>query len=105
MYFDYKKSVSRSFWLLAIINLVTYACFHTLYNLSSEKAAPALVEAFYYLDLVLSKCSDFILPVIIASVTLLLYGRCDGKRWLISTLLLSVSVIFYSYPYYYIYHI
>ena len=105
MYFDSKKSTGRTFWLLAIINLVNYACFHALYNLSTGEAAPALVEVFYYLNLVLTKCSDFILPVIIASVTLLLYGRCEGRRWLISTLLLSVSVIFYSYPYYYIYHI
>ena len=105
MYFDYKKTVNRSFLLLTLMNLVTYACFHSLYNLSSESAEPALVKVLGYLDLVMSRCCDFMLPVIIASVALLLYGRCGGKKWLIYTFSLSTSVIFYSYPYYYVYHV
>ena len=97
MFFDYRKSVSRSFWILAIMNLVTYACYHTWYNLTTESGAESLITAFYYLHLAASKCCDFLLPVIIASIALLLYGKCNGRKWLICASILSTSVIFYTY--------
>ena len=105
MFFDYKKSLKRNFLLLTVINLVTYACFHTLYNLSTEALSPTLVEIFYYLEFITRKCCDFILPIFISSVALLIYGGCSKREWLVSTLLLSTSVVFYSYPYYYVYHV
>ena len=106
MFFDYRKSVSRTFWLLTLINLVAYACFHTMYNLSNETGvSELLVTVLYYLDIMMTKCCDFILPILISSVALMLYAKCEGRKWLVSTCLLSVSAIFYSYPYYYIYHI
>ncbi len=105
MFFDYRKSVSRSFWILAIMNLVTYACYHTWYNLTTESGAESLITAFYYLHIAASKCCDFLLPVIIASIALLLYGKCNGRKWLICASILSTSVIFYTYPYYYVYHV
>ena len=103
MFFDYKKSINHSFLLLLIMNLVTYACFHAMYNLSSVENVPSLaVEVLYYLHLILLKCCDFLLPAIIASVTLLLYARCEGKKWLICAPILSLSVAIYAFPYEYI---
>lgn len=103
MFFDYRKSIGHSLVLLVIMNLVTYACFHTMYNLATIENVPSgAIEVLYYLHLVLSRCTDFLLPVIIASVTLLMYGRCEGKKWLIYTPVLSLSVVLYAFPYKYI---
>ena len=93
-----KGLILRSFICLGAVSLLAYIFFHIYYLLSATGAAVAL----FYVQSYVAKAFLFILPCISAVITLVIYAYVGTRRAVGAAFILSLSVMIYTFPYYYI---
>ncbi len=98
MKYNLKKLSGRAFCILSAINLMIYALAHASY-LTANDTAGAVIE---YIAFYVFKCADFLIPAVIALIGIAVYAYLGFRAAFGVTLVLSLSRLFYTVPYYYI---
>ena len=93
-----KGLIPRCLLCLGAVSLLTYVFFHIYYLLSSTNAAAAL----FYIQGYVSDATFFILPCVGSAITLVVYAYVGTRRAVGAAFILSLSIMLYAFPYYYI---
>lgn len=93
-----KGLIPRYFLCLGAVSLFVYIIFHIYYLLSGSDAAVTL----FYIQSYTSKAFIFILPPVCAIISLVIYAYVGTRRAILCAFILSLSVMVYAFPYYYI---
>ncbi len=96
-----KKTACYALLILSIINALLYASVHITYLYTNTES----YELFGYISIYLNKIADFLLPVVITSITFTVFCIEGIKSAVFASLIISVSRCFFAIPYYYMLYI
>ncbi len=97
-----KTRILRSAFLyLSLTNLILYAFAHLAYMFMDETAG----AVFEYITLYTGKVADVLIPLTVTAVMLIMLTEFGIKKAVLCGLLLSVSRVFFTIPYYYLIYV
>ena len=93
-----KKLLSRSFLIIAFFSLFNYIFAHLAYmNMNTEAGL-----IYEYVTLYIAKIENFLIPVAVSALTIVIYASEGAKPAALFALTLSSARLFYYLPYYYL---
>ncbi len=98
-----KKLIKRSFIILSVGSFVSYLLLHVSFLLAESFPMEFWSEAMEYVRFYLTRAWEFLFPVALSAICYELYKRSGFLRALFVLCILSLSRLFYSLFYYYIY--